>query len=273
METASRKIDYKDVLTIIPFSDLHLGSRSCAEGKIDRLFKRIVDTPDCYAIGLGDYADLVIKNDIKRFMGSCTKDELLNCLDSAVNEQRNLVVRKLQPLADAGKLIGLLEGNHEESIKKHHSFDIMQDICERLKVPNLGYSCFFNLVLSKKGNRRGVVTIYAHHGFGWSKKVGSAMNRREDLMGKYDADLILLGHDHFCGGTRLVRLYATTADKPKIKEKPVIIAATGTYHKTAIQGYTSYSERAGYPPQPLGSVEITIDYTGHENDLEMHIKE
>lgn len=273
METSSRKIDFSNELTLIPFSDLHLGSRACSERKIDRLFQKILNTHDCYAIGLGDYADLVVKNDMKRFMGSCTKAELLNTLDAAINQQRNIVIEKLKPLADAGKLLGLAEGNHEYSIKQHHSYDIMQDICKALAVPYLGYSFFYNLVLSKKGTRRGVVTIYGHHGFGSSKRGGSAINKREDLTMKYDADIYLMGHDHHAGGKRLVRLYADKGATPRIVQKPIIVAATGSFLKTSISGDITYSEKAGYMPNFLGAVEITIDYTGSFHDLEMHIKE
>jgi UDP-2,3-diacylglucosamine pyrophosphatase LpxH len=275
LETALRKINFQKEVTLIPVGDLHLSSRACAERHIDRLIQYIMKKEDCYMIGVGDYSDLIIRQDIKRFMGSCGKRELNDVLDSALNEQRNIVIKKFKPLADAGKILGLGEGNHEYDIKKYHSFDVMQDICSALKVPYLGTSYFYKLILKrKKGSTCRNVVIWGHHGFGQGGyTIGGAINKRARMFQHYDADIIIMGHDHQKFGTRMIRLGIDDANPPNIIHKPVIVGATGSYLKTAIKGDTTYSERKGYPPTDLGVIKITISFEGHDAKLAMHVSE
>jgi hypothetical protein len=275
LETALRRINFKETFTIIPLGDLHLSARACAEKQLNRLIQYVLNKEDCYIIGMGDYSDLIVRQDVKRFMGSCGKRELNDLLDSALNEQRNAVIKKLKPLADEGKILGLGEGNHEYDIKKFHSFDVMQDICSALKVPYLGTSYFYRLILTKKrmGSKR-AVTIWGHHGFGQGGyTIGGAVNKRVRMFQYYDADIILMGHDHQKFGTRMIRLCIDESDPPRIVHKPVIVGATGSYLKTAIKGDTTYSERKGYPPTDLGVIKIKITFTGHEKNLDIHVSE
>lgn len=203
----------------------------------------------------------------------------MGVLDSALNEQRNLVVRKFARLAEQNRLLGMLEGNHEESIKKHHQYDIMQDICGRLKVQNLGYSCFYRLYLTR-GKHASVITvdIYAHHGHGACRRTGGSINRFDDVMRSYDADIYLMGHDHKKWGKREVRLSLTKSNK--LTYKPILIGRTGTFLKTSIAGHTTYAEKANYPPTDLGVIKITMTVKHTKNagrddrhELDMHISE
>ena len=229
---------------------------------------------------MGDYMDAVLRTDLKRFSGNCTKEDLMDMLDSAINEQRDLVIRKFGRLSDAGRLLGMLEGNHEETIKKHHQFDVMKDITERLKVPNLGYSCFFRLALvkaTKKGTTRNVL-IYAHHGHGSSRRTGGSVNRFDDVVKNNEADIYLMGHDHKKWGKREIRLYLNKANQ--LAYKPIILGRTGSFMKTAVSGLTTYSEKANYPAVDLGVIKITINLKHTQNnkisdrhELDMHISE
>lgn len=274
MELHTSKVVFKEKLRLIPFSDLHLGSRAASESKFRKLVDWVLKKEDTYMIGLGDYADLVTRQDLKRFAGKCTKDDLLDMLDSAVNEQRDLVIKHLKPIADASRLLGLASGNHEYSYKKYHSFDLMKDVCKELKVPHLGYSFFYRWVISKgKGLSVRNVTIYGHHGFGSSRRSGGAMNKRELIMAQYDADIVLMGHDHHKFGSRYIRLSVSQSGVPKIIHKPVILAATGSFLKTVVEGDLTYSEQFGYPPNDIGVVRIDIDLKGHDRDLDIHVSE
>ena len=275
MEVFAKELKFKEKLRLIPFSDLHLGSRAATETKFKRLVDWILSKPDTYAIGLGDYCDAVLRQDMKRFSGKCTKDELLDLLDSAINEQRNLVIKYLKPLADNGRLLGLCEGNHEESLKKHHSFDMLKDVCHALNVPYLGFSFFYRLTLSKiekKPTKRSLV-IYGHHGFGSSRKPGASLNRKVDMISSYDADIILMGHDHHKFGSRMIKLGITPYGIPRIVHKPVIVAATGSFLKSVVQGDTTYSEKYGYRPNDIGVVRIDIRMSGRFHDFDIHCSE
>lgn len=251
-----------------------MGARGCDEQRFDRIVNYITKKDDCYAIGLGDYADLILRQDLKRFTGSVAKRELLDMLDSMLNEQTNLVERKLKPLIKGGKLLGLGEGNHEYTTKQHHSFDITKEVCNRLNVPFMGYSWFLRLVIKKKScNVVRTVIIYGHHGYGGGRTTGGSMNKLEQSVKFYNADIFLSAHDHQKVGKRLIRLGVTAENNPKIIHKPVIIAKTGTFLKTCEQGDTTYAERLGFPPTDLGVVKIKIGFEGRDKRLNLHVSE
>jgi hypothetical protein len=71
----------------------------------------------------------------------------------------------------------------------------------------------------------------------------------------------------------MIRLGIDESNPPNIVHKPVIVAATGSYLKTAIKGDTTYSERKGYPPTDLGVIKIKITFIGHDKVLDMHVSE
>lgn len=254
--------------------DIHLGSRACDEKRLDKLIGWVLNKEDTYVIGMGDYVDGILRQDLKRFMGTAIKEELRDMLDSMINEQTRMVVKKFKSLADEGRLIGMAEGNHEYSIKQHHSYDILKEICSQLSVPFLGYSFFYRLTLKKANTatKRNLV-IYGHHGHGTGRKVGSSTNRLVDGITSYDADVHLMGHDHQKLGKRYIRLGVTSKGNCKLVHKPVVLARTGSFLKTCVVGDTTYAEKAGYPPNDLGVVRIDVRFVGEEKEMDIHISE
>jgi hypothetical protein len=223
-------------------------------------------------IGTGDYLDLIVKTDQKRFTGTALDDESLKNIDNLIGFNIDRIVDELRPLKD--KILGLATGNHEEEIKKRHSIDVTKTICDRLDVPYLGYSFFYRLTVKKKrgGLKRNCI-IYGHHGFGGGRKPGASVNKLIDAITSYDADIILSGHDHYKIGTRHTRMGITPSGKPKLVRKPVVVARTGTFLKTCMEGDITYSERMGYPPTDLGVVRIDISFQGRDKELDIHVSE
>jgi predicted phosphodiesterase len=254
--------------------DIHLGSPACHESKLKDTVRWVLDRPDTYVIGMGDYADLILRQDLKRFTASCVKGESTDFLDNLLNEQTDEVYKLFKPLADAGRLLGLVEGNHESSIKKHHSYDIMRELCRRLDVPYLGFSFFYRLTLKKKSSdiRRNLI-VYGHHGFGGGRTSGASINKLENMIKSFDADIILSGHDHQKIGKRYVRLSVPIKGEMRVKQKPIVLARTGTFLKTSIPGHTTYSEQFGYPPTDTGVIRIDVRFKGEHKDLDIHVSE
>ena len=52
-----------DRVRIIPLGDIHVGApdNQCDWGKVERELQYILETPDCYMIGMGDYMDCASK--------------------------------------------------------------------------------------------------------------------------------------------------------------------------------------------------------------------
>ncbi len=259
-------------MRLIPTGDWHLGSRACDEKKLDALLQWILKKEDTYLLGMGDYVDAVIRQDLKRFTGTTIKEELLDVLDSLLNEQRDTVIKKLKPLAERGKILGLACGNHEDTIKRNYSFDIMADICKSLNVPFLGYSFIYKLGLKKKNNgTRRTIDIYGHHGWSSCRTSGGSLNQLERTLGEFDVDMVLMGHDHQKVGKRIPRMRCN--DNMRMVARPIVLARTGSFLKTYIEGDTTYSERKAYRTTDLGVVRIDIRFQGDNKDIDIHVSE
>lgn len=266
MEVAGAYIKFQNSFKLIPLFDMHIGAAACDENKLRKTIARINDTPDCYTIIGGDMADAILRQDMKRFMSGCANSEIQDALDDTLNITTRQVVDFLKPLAEAGKILGIMSGNHEISMQKHHSYNLTRAVCEALNavsevhIPNLGYSCLYRITLegSKTTTRRNWV-LYCHHGFGGGRKKGSSINNLIGLQESIEADCYIMGHDHKRIATRGTRLSITHKGEPRLVARSVAFVRAGTYLKSYLgDGLTTYSEQAGYPPVPTGSVLIDV---------------
>jgi len=96
----------------------------------------------------------------------------------------------------AKKCIGLVSGNHEDSIKKHSHINVHKNICDALSVPNLGSSAFIRLRFEREntGHRQNF-DIYVAHGAGWAITKGAKLNRLERVMDNFEADIYCFPSD------------------------------------------------------------------------------
>ena len=74
MEVIKHLITHKrpDKFKIYPLGDMHLGSVDCAEKDLEDIITQIKTERNSYWVGMGDYADLITKND-KRFSMDCLR--------------------------------------------------------------------------------------------------------------------------------------------------------------------------------------------------------
>ena len=246
---------------LVPIGDIHLGNKGCDKRKLKDLVKWIENKENIFWIGMGDYADCINYTD-KRFDPSVVESKFLENLDNAVYEQFEELNEILEPIKH--KCIGLHTGNHEERIRLQYHFDIVKEFCKTWNVPYLGYSAFTRLkfIRKSKGTKghgaRNIITIYSTHGRVGGRKGGSKVNRLEDLMSWFDADIFLMAHSHKKIITTLTQL-AITGRKPKLIYKKKVGAVTGSFLQGYVEhGTIQYTERWNYPPTDLGVVKITI---------------
>jgi hypothetical protein len=260
MEVGAAKLEFKDTLRIKSLFDCHIGASATDEQALDRDIKYILNTPDCYTFLGGDMVDVILRTDIKRFMAGVSNEEIQDALDDALNIYTKQAVKKFKPLADAGKILFALAGNHETAIQKNHQFNIAREICDRLDIPFMGYSCLYRLTLKKKANGdKHNFVIYAHHGFGSGRKAGSSINNLMALQESFEADAYFLGHDHKSLSAKSPRFSVSAKGNPRLLSKDVIFVRGGSYLKTYLdRGRITYSEQAGYPPVRTGGALLEI---------------
>jgi hypothetical protein len=279
MELVEKEIVFtskKDkVFTLIPIGDIHLGNKGCDEQRLHEVVQYIKNKERCYWLGMGDYIDAINYLD-PRFDSRQVNpryilgnDQTLS-LENMVERQVADFQRIVEPIKD--KCIGLLAGNHEETIRKHHYWDITNHLSHELGVPPLGYCSFIRLTLKRKAGDSKAVTqyiIYATHGFGGSRKSGAKINRIEDLCHFFECDIALIGHEHKKIYTTVTRLGIQHNKSLRLVHRKTVGVMTGCFLRGYISDGQNYVERAGYSPTDLGVAKIYLN--GVERDVHVSL--
>lgn len=231
--------DNEESVKIVPFGDIHYGSKCCRIDKFKRLVEWVKSKPHVYMIGMGDLIDCIIHTD-KRF--DISGGDTYNMIDDLVDDIENI----LRPIKE--RIICMLMGNHEYHMYQDGYGDPVKKICKNLNIPYGGFSSYIKLSIRPKSHQRSLV-LWVHHGWFAGRKRGAKVNSLEDNASSYEADVYLAGHSHDLWATRKSRIYWGGA-------KDVIFGNTGSFLETASKGTVSYSERANYPPQKLGVLKI-----------------
>jgi hypothetical protein len=234
--------------------DVHFGNRMCDVEK----FKRYLADGDqlTYYIGGGDLLDTIVVPD-KRY----SKASDMAPDDSIIDWQVDSMCDILRPYRE--RIIGLGIGNHEEKMVKMAGTNAMERICKNLGVPYLGMSWLVRLSFREPEGRGRQIIIHGHHGWGGSSRTaGGEITKYSKDLQFWDADLFLYGHGHHRKYDEVPRL---SLKGDKLIARPKVLVLCGTFLRTLSDNATpSYSEREGYPPVPIGGVDIYLkpDRTG-----------
>jgi len=239
---------------LFPIGDIHAGTKHCAENDIKRKVTEIKDDPFALWIGMGDYAECITPND-KRWDVKVIADwvEQSNVAES----QRKWVKKLFEPIAN--KCIGLIEGNHEVSIRLNNNQDIYLDLCRDLSVTPLGYSCFIRFFFSRRTNLGDTSTFTGvfQHGSGGAQTEGGQIMRLKKMMDMFDADIYAMGHLHSKKVNTIPLLYLNVG--MNIRAKVKVGAITGSWMKSYTEGISpGYAEMKGLYPTVLGCPEFIV---------------
>jgi len=224
-------------IEIIPFGDIHYNSPNCKFSSFQKLVSYIAKTPNCYAIGMGDYLDSILPKDNRFDPGVGFKE-----IDKNIEDIKNTLL----PIKN--KIICLLTGNHEYHLHSQGYGDPTKRIAKDLDIPYAGFSAFIKIKITPKTHRKSLI-IYAHHGWSTGRRTGNVINNVENLAQYWDADIYIVGHSHKLWSTRQVKIGWGG-------QRKVIFGNTGTFLETCSRDTSSYSERAGFPPLKLGVLKI-----------------
>lgn len=260
METITHEITLEpgvSHINLIPIGDIHLGDISCDLNYLKATIEYVLEGKNRYTILMGDAINAVVHSDAKRY-DPTTIDPRFPTIQDEYRE----IKRLFKPLADEGKILANLEGNHESAALKHLHYDYTKALCEDLNIPYGSFSCFLKLKLnttSESGEikRRTAPVIFATHGTGFASRVGGRINRIEDLMRYISADAYLMGHNHQIAAIPMVQLRMDQFGN--LEQKKILLVNTGSFLNSFKNKSTSYAERKGYGPLKVGVVNIRID--------------
>lgn len=247
---------YGDTISIIPISDIHKFSHLHHEKKFKEWCDWARVQENAYFLGVGDYIDIgsdserVILNDPR------LHDSTINTLDALYRRQAQILYEELSFMK--GKIIGLLDGNHRAMLSS--GISSTQVLCELFGCKYLGICSFIKLVLKyRTSGTTHAIDIFAHHGLSGGRTVGASINKVENMLKGFHADIYLQAHDHKRHIAMQSRLELSDGrNNLYLVNKKIVMARTGGFLMGYVEGETSYVANSAYNPVDIGTITITL---------------
>lgn len=261
---------------VIPIGDVQLGAQGCATDRLKRDIEWGLNH-NAYFLGMGEYLDILSPSNRAKLRSAVLYDTTEDIIEEITQQK----VDEFLQLVDGskGKWLGMLEGHHYYEFRDGSTTDTR--IAQALKTVFLGTCAFVRLRFKGRSTSRITCTIWCHHGAGSGVKTSAPLNRLENLMPYFDADVYLIGHQHKKVGAPVDQVYMTKKRPHSLSYRTRILAGTGGYLSGYTQGATQggifprggYVERGMRPPVALGCVLLFIRpvHTAREDRLDLNI--
>lgn len=247
---------------ITPLADIHAGTIFCDEALVREWVKRIAEDEFHFWIGMGDYAEFINRKEWRHRASHEAK--WLHGRDDIARLQVEWLADTLAPIRH--KCLGLIRGNHEDSMVRHYERDVYYDLVQAIKTdPNdrlaLGTEGFLRVTLRRSGRSAQAFDFYLHHGYGGGKLLGADALELGRLATSFDFDVALMGHRH-----RLVvipgevRVGLSASGRLRLVRKDMRAALCGSFRNEVLEGVEcGYARRKGYPPKRTGPLTIELE--------------
>lgn len=240
----------EDVLQLIPLFDVHWGLRTTNEEAFLKTVEHIANTPNCFTILGGD----LMESATRQSVGLGIFDEKMH-----VQEQRHSLTEILRPLAEQGKILGGVTGNHEMRVQLFNNENPMAELCYDLNVPYWGYSAFLKLVVNDI-----IYHVYVHHGSSSASTRSGKMNAALRFGQVANADLYLSGHTHDRLAVPEI-IYEIDDETDTLVAKKRTYVVVGSF----VEYFGGYAEMKGLSPAPTGAV--LVELNGKEKDIRVYL--
>lgn len=226
-------------ITVIPISDVHLGSPECMEQEFIKFIQSVADTPNVYLTLGGDLID------------NGTRSSVSNPFKATMppSQQKKEMANILAPVRD--RILCFVPGNHERRSGKDADDDPMYDIAAKLDLEHLYREniAFLKIQLgtpkTESGTRnnsakRPAYTLVVTHGAGGGIYTGGAVNRNERFGYVIDGmDALIIGHTHKPFTTQPGKIYIDPKNN-QVSVKPFKVISS-----------TSWTKFGGYAAQKM----------------------
>ncbi len=217
-------------ITIIPISDVHLGSEECMEQEFIKFIQTVKETPNMYLVLGGDLID------------NGTRSGVTNIFRSTMppSQQKKEMGNILSEVRD--RILCFVPGNHERRSGKDADDDPVYDIAAKLDLEHLYREniAFVKIQLGtpetvngkvNNGSLRPTYTLVVTHGSGGGILTGSAVNRGERFGYVIDGmDALIVGHTHKPFTTQPGKIYIDPRNN-KVSIKPFKIISSTSWLK------------------------------------------
>lgn len=226
-----------------PVADVHIGSKECDLDGFKAFLKRVLDDPDSYIVLVGD----IINNGIAGSLSN-VYEELY-----PPHTQIDIAYELLSPLADAGRILGAVGGNHERRSVKQVDLCPMYTIMCMLRIPHLYRTniAFVRIRLERNGKLYHVYNLLLHHG-------KSANGKRRFAYAIEGVDAFITGHTHQGVIEKPARLVLT--QKGNVEVRPLISITA-----TSWLSYGGYASGVYLPVATSDPQYLELEFTGSGN--------
>ena len=245
---------------------IHLGNNNMDLAKFQERLKVIQNNPDRYSIVMGDICDAIVPTPR---LGGFEKRYDPRSISSnpdfypPINGYR-WFTNQIEPLVKKGKIPFIGTGNHDETLFERDETDYVKDIVvhdlqeKGYNVQYLGWAWYIRLNLITTDGKKHVYLINGNHGRFGGSRVGGNINRLEDMLRGFEADIVLRGHTHNVVGYKTIR-YSVPREGPLVlQERKVVLASVGTFLKSYERDTINYSEKFDKMPMKTGTITVRI---------------
>lgn len=230
---------FKEDITIIPISDVHLGARECREQEFMQFINSVKDKSNVYLILGGD------------LINNSTRSSVSNIFEETMrpSDQKKMMAKILEPVRD--KILCSVTGNHERRSGKDADDDPCYDIMCKLDIEDRHRENMAFLKIqfgerekengvTQKGEYRPAYTIVVTHGAGGGQLTSGAVLRGERFGYAVDGmDALVVGHTH--------KPFTTVSGKVVIDSRNNLVSVK----PFSVISMTSWLDYGGYAMQKM----------------------
>ena len=264
--------------------DAHYGTKSFDVNLFNQTVDFIRADEQGHVILMGDMAECINYDD-ERFDPRCISQECLPHLADLGRFQVEKVTELLTPIAN--KIILLMDGNHEETLRTKHQIDFNWRLRDNLndaggEVKYGGDICGLRLkfVYVGKGNSRVIRTVkfLISHGYGAGRTKGNKINKlleMTQIMPNANGFFLAHHHDKVTDRINAFDICEGRSDSLALVEEKKLLGITGSFFKTYEKGQSNYASKKLYRPSDLGAIyaEIKPFYGEQSSKLLMDIRD
>jgi hypothetical protein len=259
VHVAQIQAKYNQPVNLFCIGDVHRNAPNCSVDKWHedlKEMKKVAKSEPTFFLFTGDLLEYLSSSERRFFTSGGFHESTMTRFDEMCANDVDMFCRETEFMT--GSVVGCYGGNHFFRFSDGTTSD--NAICAKLGATYIGCSGYTILSLNTDNNHSHVVRVFAHHGTGSGKRVGSSFNGLEDASSYFcDADIILMGHNHQLGVTPISSLKCDRGqgDKYRIKAVDRWLGRTGSY----LQSYgqrPSYAVDAMMRPSKMGSLRFIL---------------
>lgn len=238
-------------IEIVVIGDTHIGSPNCNESLLKKTIDYVLNKNNCYAILNGDIVD------------NCLISSVGNIYESQMtpSEAVSYAVMYLKPLADKGKILCTLGGNHDhDRSKKIADISPAEQLASMLGLVELfsADSVILDLNVTDgvkgKSNKNANYVLFISHGRNGGVSTGSKANACEKMSLIFpNADIYIHSHTHSPLSFKDEYVYYDNHKKVPIWKERLYVNTNAF-----LNYFNSYGEAKMYRPQSQSVPKIRL---------------